>query len=69
MATYNVYEGTSSPIKAWTKGVDLDDKALQQLKNTASMPFIYKWVAAMPDCHWGIGSTVGSVIQIGRAHV
>ena len=26
------------------------------------MPFIYKWVAAMPDVHWGIGATVGSVI-------
>jgi tRNA-splicing ligase RtcB len=24
--------------------------------------FIYKWVAAMPDVHWGIGATVGSVI-------
>jgi tRNA-splicing ligase RtcB len=28
----------------------------------ASLPFIYKWVAAMPDVHWGIGATVGSVI-------
>jgi tRNA-splicing ligase RtcB len=26
------------------------------------LPFIYKWVAAMPDVHWGIGATVGSVI-------
>ena len=26
------------------------------------MPFIYKWVAAMPDAHWGMGATVGSVI-------
>ena len=25
-------------------------------------PFIFKWVAAMPDVHWGIGATVGSVI-------
>jgi len=30
--------------------------------SVAQMPFIYKWVAAMPDVHWGIGATVGSVI-------
>src|SRR5439155_443761 len=36
--------------------------AEKQLRNVASMTFIYKWVAAMPDVHWGIGATVGSVI-------
>src|ERR1700757_4753292 len=50
------------PIKAWTKGVPLEDAAQKQLLNVASLPFIYKWVAAMPDVHWGIGATVGSVI-------
>lgn len=59
---YNVIEGEKHIVKAWTKGVDLDDKAAGQLKNVASMPFIYKWVAAMPDAHWGMGATVGSVI-------
>jgi tRNA-splicing ligase RtcB len=53
---------TGVPIKAWTKGVLLDDKARQQLVNAAQLPFIYKWIAAMPDVHWGIGATVGSVI-------
>jgi tRNA-splicing ligase RtcB (3'-phosphate/5'-hydroxy nucleic acid ligase) len=28
----------------------------------SQLPFIFKWVAAMPDVHWGIGSTVVSVI-------
>jgi len=50
------------PIKAWTKGVQLEDQARQQLLNVAQLPFIFKWVAAMPDVHWGIGATVGSVI-------
>src|SRR5689334_23910394 len=59
--TYNVIDGPS-PIKAWTKGVDLEEQALAQLRNVASMPFIHKWVAAMPDVHWGMGATVGSVI-------
>ena len=50
------------PIKAWTRGVPLEDQARQQLLNVAQLPFIFKWVAAMPDVHWGIGATVGSVI-------
>lgn len=50
------------PIKAWVKGVPFDPKAAEQLRNTARLPFIFKWVAAMPDVHWGLGATVGSVI-------
>src|SRR6266699_1760687 len=62
-ATYNVMKPDNGvPIKAWTKGVQLEDAARQQLLNVAQLPFIYKWVAAMPDVHWGIGATVGSVI-------
>jgi RNA-splicing ligase RtcB len=61
--TYNVIlPDKGVPIKAWTKGVPLEDAAQKQLLNVASLPFIYKWVAAMPDVHWGIGATVGSVI-------
>jgi tRNA-splicing ligase RtcB len=51
-----------APIKAWVKGVPFDPKAAEQLRNTARLPFIYKWVAAMPDVHWGLGATVGSVV-------
>ena len=61
--TYNVIKtDTGVPIKAWTKGVPLEDAARAQLLNVARLPFIYKWVAVMPDVHWGIGATVGSVI-------
>src|SRR5439155_2426077 len=42
--------------------VPLEDAALKQLLNAAQLPFIFKWIAAMPDVHWGIGATVGSVI-------
>src|SRR5204862_7588787 len=42
--------------------VPLEDAARQQLVNVAQLPFIYKWVAAMPDVHWGMGATIGSVI-------
>ena len=61
--SYNVIEMEKGvPIKAWTKGVPLEDQARAQLLNVAQLPFIFKWVAAMPDVHWGIGATVGSVI-------
>ncbi len=61
--TYNLLKVEKGvPIKAWTRGVQLEDQARDQLKNVAQLPFIYRWVAAMPDVHWGIGATVGSVI-------
>ena len=49
------------PIKAWMRGVPVEESALRQLRNVAAMPFVHQWVAVMPDVHWGIGATVGSV--------
>src|ERR1700746_125541 len=61
--TYNVIQPEAGvPIKAWTKGVPVEEAAQKQLLNVAQLPFVFKWVAAMPDVHWGIGATVGSVI-------
>src|ERR1041384_7208262 len=61
--TYNVITTDSGvPVKAWTKGVPLEDAARKQLLNAARLPFIFKWIAAMPDVHWGIGATVGTVV-------
>ena len=36
--------------------------AQRQILNTASMPFVFKHVAVMPDCHYGKGATVGTVL-------
>jgi tRNA-splicing ligase RtcB (3'-phosphate/5'-hydroxy nucleic acid ligase) len=60
--TYDVIDSEGAPIKAWTRGVPVEEEAAKQLRNVARLPFIHKWVAAMPDVHWGIGATVGSVI-------
>ena len=49
-------------IKAWTDGVPVEEQARQQLTNVASLPFVFKHLAVMPDVHWGMGATVGSVI-------
>jgi tRNA-splicing ligase RtcB (3'-phosphate/5'-hydroxy nucleic acid ligase) len=63
MSNYNVIKPENGvPIKAWTKGVVMEGAAEKQLRNVAELPFVYKWVAAMPDVHWGIGATVGSVV-------
>ncbi len=61
--TYECMQETGHhPVKSWTRGVVFDDNAKQQLRNIAKMPFIHKWVAAMPDVHVGKGATIGSVI-------
>lgn len=59
--------GTKVPIKAWVRGVPVEPEAREQLKRVASLPIVYKWVAAMPDVHVGKGATVGTVIPTERA--
>src|SRR3989338_7323104 len=49
-------------IMAWLDPATIEPKALEQLHNISEMPFIFKHIAVMPDCHWGKGATVGSVI-------
>ncbi len=55
-------ETDGKPIKAWTQGVPFEGEAEAQLRRVASLPFIHKWVAVMPDVHAGIGATIGSVV-------
>jgi tRNA-splicing ligase RtcB len=61
--SYDIFQPEHGfPIKSWTRGVPFEDAARRQLENVARLPFIHGWVAAMPDVHWGIGASVGSVI-------
>lgn len=62
-------ENGRKPIKMWTDGVPVENGAIDQLKNVASLPFIFKHVAVMPDVHWGMGATIGSVIATDGAIV
>jgi len=64
MRQYDVIETSGKHIKTWTRGVPVEDMARRQLENVASLPFIHSHVAAMPDVHWGMGATVGSVIPM-----
>lgn len=49
-----------APIRIWAS--DIDNKTIEQIKNVASLPFIHRHVAVMPDAHLGKGSTIGTVI-------
>ncbi len=61
-----IHDEGSRPITLWTE--QIEDAALQQLKNIARLPFIDPHgVAAMPDVHYGIGATVGSVLATRKA--
>jgi len=62
MSGYIEIESVGAPIRAWTRGVELEESALAQLRNVARLPILHGHVAVMPDVHWGMGATVGSVI-------
>lgn len=48
------------PIKLWLD--EIEDGALQQCKNIANLPFLYKHFAVMPDSHEGYGMPIGGVM-------
>jgi len=48
------------PIKLWLN--DIDKNALDQAKNLANLPFIFKHIAIMPDSHLGYGMPIGGVM-------
>lgn len=67
---YNVFSGVAVqgvPIKAWTKGVPVEEEAQRQLERISQLPVVWPHVAVMPDVHLGKGATVGSVIPTDRA--
>lgn len=67
VAYQEIRQPDSVPVKMWTKGVPVEDEARKQLENVARLPIVFRHVAAMPDVHYGIGATVGSVIPTFRA--
>jgi tRNA-splicing ligase RtcB len=55
------------PVKMWTNGVPVEAEAQRQLENAAKLPIVFSHVAVMPDVHYGIGATIGSVIPTIKA--
>ncbi|MEV5316085.1 RtcB family protein [Streptomyces sp. NPDC052687] len=61
--SYVEMQGAKVPIRMWTDPTTVEEGALQQLRNVATLPWI-KGLAVMPDVHYGKGATVGSVIAM-----
>lgn len=49
-------------VKMWTGGMEVEQAALDQIRNISMLPILAGHVAIMPDVHMGKGATVGSVI-------
>jgi tRNA-splicing ligase RtcB len=52
------------PVHIWSPLHEVEGLALTQLRNIASLPWVFHHVAAMPDVHLGKGATVGSVVAM-----
>ena len=55
-------EKINDKIVAFLDPGTIEAAAKQQLENLSELPFIFKHIAVMPDCHVGKGATVGTVI-------
>jgi tRNA-splicing ligase RtcB (3'-phosphate/5'-hydroxy nucleic acid ligase) len=52
---------TPSPVLSWANH-ELGHAEVKMARNVASLPFVFKHVALMPDVHLGKGALVGSVL-------
>ncbi|MFT4649593.1 MAG: tRNA-splicing ligase RtcB [Planctomycetota bacterium] len=59
---YETFHGSRVPVMAWTRGVEIADNARDQIMRSAQLPIVHSHIAVMPDVHWGLGATIGSVI-------
>ena len=49
-------------VLSWVPEEQIEESAKAQIQNMAKMPFVFDHLAIMPDCHFGLGATVGSCI-------
>ncbi len=61
MAYQTLELSTKAPVLSWA-GHELGHQESQMARNVASLPFVFKHVALMPDVHLGKGALVGSVL-------
>ncbi|HBL13667.1 MAG TPA: RNA-splicing ligase RtcB [Cyanobacteria bacterium UBA11162] len=57
---------TPTPVLSWANHT-LGHEETKMAKNVASLPFVFKHVALMPDVHLGKGALVGSVVATKEA--
>ena len=62
----NILEGYSN-VKMWTGTMDVEESAVKQLQNMSMLPILAGHLAIMPDVHFGLGATIGTVIPTRNA--
>lgn len=55
-----VFDKQRIPIKLWADRID--ENAMVQAEDLASLPFAYHHIALMPDVHCGLGMPIGGVL-------
>jgi tRNA-splicing ligase RtcB len=50
--------------KFWTGNMSVEPEAVEQVRKLTTLPILGGHIAIMPDVHWGMGATVGSVIPL-----
>ncbi len=60
----DIVKGRSLPIKVWANEGEIEQGALDQIGNVASLPFAYHHIALMPDAHQGYGMPIGGVAAL-----
>lgn len=55
-----IIRGGRIPIRLWLDNIE--EGALKQARNLADLPFAFRHVAIMPDCHEGYGMPIGGVL-------
>lgn len=60
-----VFKSDNVVIKSWVTGIE--SGAIDQARNVANLPFAFKHIALMPDCHQGYGMPIGGVLATNGA--
>ena len=55
-------ERLNDKVVLFLPSANIEAEAMKQIRNISALPFTFKHVAVMPDCHVGKGATVGTVI-------
>ena len=57
-----VIQGENVPIKMWVRDEDVESGTIDQARILTQLPFLFKHIALMPDCHHGYGMPIGGVM-------
>ncbi len=60
MTMKKIIKTEKHPIKLWLD--DIEAGAMQQARNLANLPFVFRHIAVMPDAHQGYGMPIGGVM-------